>query len=220
MTEVAGPGNSRCSGGCSTARRDEEGRHQWGPPLRGRTPRTRWSPSFDAGSRSPLTVEPTHHLGKARTDLYAKPAMRVDVVNSVVINRAVTDVSQYAADPDNAPLWYENIKSVEWKTPRPVQMGSQIDFVAHFLGRRLAYTYEIVEFVPGRRLTMRTAGPPSTVETTYTWESENGATRMTLRNRGTPSGFSAWFAPVMSLMIGRANRKDLALLKRRLEENG
>src|SRR5688500_11835384 len=145
--------------------------------------------------------------------------MRVDVVNSVVINQPVAVVAQYAADPDNAPLWYETIKSVEWQTPRPVQVGSQIDFVAHFLGRRLAYTYEVVEFVPDRRLTMRTPGAPFPMETTYTWENENGATRMTLRNRGTPSGFSAWFAPLMSLMVGRANRKDLALLKRRLEEN-
>jgi hypothetical protein len=145
--------------------------------------------------------------------------MPVDVVNSMVINRSVADVSQYAADPDNAPLWYENIKSVEWKTPRPVQVGSQIDFVAQFLGRQLAYTYEVIEYVPGKRLTMRTPGPPFLMETTYTWENENGVTRMMLRNRGTPSGFSAWLAPLMSLMVGRANRKDLALLKRRLEGN-
>jgi uncharacterized membrane protein len=143
--------------------------------------------------------------------------MPVDVVNTVVINRPVADVSEYAADPDNAPLWYENIQSVEWKTPRPLQIGSQIDFVAHFLGRRLAYTYEVVNFDRGRSLTMRTAGAPFPMETTYTWAGDNGATRMTLRNRGTPSGFSAWLAPLMSFMVGRANRKDLALLKRRLE---
>jgi hypothetical protein len=144
--------------------------------------------------------------------------MHIDVVNSIVINRPVADVSQYAANPDNAPLWYVNIKSVEWKTPRPVQVGSQIAFVAQFLRRRLAYTYEVIEFVSGRHLTMRTPGPPFLMETTYTWEQVNGGTRMTLRNRGTPSGFSAWLAPLMSLMIGRANRKDLALLKRRLEQ--
>ena len=143
--------------------------------------------------------------------------MQVDVVNSIVIKRPVAVVSQYAANPDNAPLWYENIKSVEWKTPRPVRVGSQIAFVAHFLRRRLAYTYEVIEFVPGRRLTMRTPGPPFSMETTYTWENENGATSMTLRNRGTPTGFSAWLAPLMSFMVGRANRKDLASLKRRLE---
>lgn len=145
--------------------------------------------------------------------------MPVDVVNTVVINRSVADVSQYAADPDNAPQWDENIKSVEWITARPVQVGSRIDFVARFLGRRLAYTYEVVELVPGRRLTMRTPGPPFPMETTYTWETEHGATRMTLRNRGRPNGFSAWLAPLMSFMVGRANRKDLLLLKRRLEGN-
>ena len=144
--------------------------------------------------------------------------MPIDVANAVVIDRAILDVSRFAADPDNAPLWYENIQSVEWRTPRPAQLGSRIDFVARFLGRRLAYTYEIVELVPGRRLTMRTPGPPFPMETTYTWEEENGSTRMVLRNRGTPRGFTIWLAPLMSFMVGRANRKDLALLKRLLEQ--
>jgi hypothetical protein len=143
--------------------------------------------------------------------------MQIDVMNSIVINRSVADVSQYAAEPDNAPLWYKNIKSVERQTPRPAQVGSRVDFVARFLGRRLAYTYEFVESVPGRRLTMRTPGPPFTMETTYTWEDESGGTRMAIRNRGTLRGFSAWVAPLMSFMVGRANRKDLALLKRCLE---
>lgn len=127
-------------------------------------------------------------------------------------------MSRYAADPDNAPLWYVNIKSVEWVTPRPAQVGSRIAFVAHFLGRRLAYTYELVEFIPGARLVMRTSDGPFPMETTYAWASRaDGATRMTLRNRGTPSGFSGWVAPLMAIAMRRANRKDLALLKKRLE---
>lgn len=144
--------------------------------------------------------------------------MNVDVQNSIVIDRPVSDVSRYAADPDNAPLWYVNITSVEWLTPRPVQVGSRIAFVAHFLGRRLAYTYEIVEFIAGVRLVMRTSEGPFPMETTYTWESNaNGTTRMTLRNRGSPSGFPVWVAPLMAMAMRRANRKDLALLKQRLE---
>ena len=145
--------------------------------------------------------------------------MQVDVVNSTFIARSPADVAGYAAEPDNVPLWYENIKSVEWRTARPLRLGSQIDFVASFLGRRLAYTYDVVEFVPGRRLVMRSPGAPFPMETTYTWDPEAGGTRMTLRNRGEPSGFSAWLAPLMSFMIGRANRNDLALLKRRLESH-
>jgi uncharacterized membrane protein len=144
--------------------------------------------------------------------------MTVDVQSAIVINRPVSEVSRYAADPDNAPLWYVNIKSVEWVTPPPAQVGSRVAFVAHFLGRRLTYTYELIEFIPGERLVMRTSEGPFPMETTYTWEPNlDGTTRMTLRNRGTPFGFSVWVAPLMAMAMRRANRKDLALLKKQLE---
>jgi uncharacterized membrane protein len=135
-----------------------------------------------------------------------------------VINRPLADVAAYAADPTHAPDWYENIKSVEWKTKPPVAVGSRMAFVANFLGRRLAYTYEIVDLVPGQRLVMRTAEGPFPMETTYTWESVGVTkTRMTLRNRGEPSGFSKVGAPLMVAAMRRANKKDLAHLKTLLE---
>ncbi len=144
--------------------------------------------------------------------------MNVDVSSEIVIDRPVDVVSTYAANPDHVSAWYVNIKSVEWKTPRPVTVGSRVAFVAEFLNRRMAYTYEVVDFVPGRRLRMRTAEGPFPMETTYTWESaKNGGTRMTLVNRGTPSGFSRWVAPFMAFAMRRATGKDLALLKKILE---
>jgi hypothetical protein len=142
----------------------------------------------------------------------------VDVSTQILINRPRLEVAEYAANPDNAPNWYVNIKSIEWKTPPPLRVGARIAFVAHFLGRRLAYTYEIVESVPGDRLVMRTAEGPFPMETTYTWQTAaEGGTRMTLRNKGAPAGFSRLLAPFMAIAMRRANQKDLALLKRRLE---
>lgn len=144
--------------------------------------------------------------------------MAVDVLTEIEINRPRDQVAAYAGDPTNAPRWYVNIKAVEWKTPPPMGVGSKLGFVAHFLGRRLAYTYEVVDLVPGRRLVMRTAEGPFPMETTYTWEAvEEGRTRMTLRNRGEPSGFSKIAAPIMAAAMRRANRKDLAHLKSLLE---
>src|SRR4051812_22450994 len=96
---------------------------------------------------------------------------RVDVATETVINLPREVVAAYSADPENAPNWYVNIKSVEWETPPPMRIGSRIAFVARFLGRRLAYTYEIAEWSPGERLVMRTAQGPFPMETRYTWES-------------------------------------------------
>jgi uncharacterized membrane protein len=144
--------------------------------------------------------------------------MAVDVLTEIVIDRKRDEVAAYAADPNNAPEWYVNIESVEWKTAPPIGVGSRLAFVAHFLGRRLAYTYEIVELTPGERLVMRTAEGPFPMETTYTWEAAGErSTRMGLRNRGEPSGFSKLVAPFMAAAMRRANRKDLAQLKAILE---
>jgi uncharacterized membrane protein len=142
----------------------------------------------------------------------------VDIKTAITIDRPRDEVAGFASDPNNVTQWYKNIKSVEWETAPPVRAGSRIAFVAHFLGRRLAYTYEVRELDPARRFVMSTAQGPFPMETTYTWEdSPTGGTRMTLRNRGQPSGFSKLSAPLMAAAMRRANSNDLAALKKILE---
>jgi uncharacterized membrane protein len=142
----------------------------------------------------------------------------VDVITTIEIERPVDVVAAYAGDPSNAPEWYENIRTVEWETPPPLTVGSRLHFEAAFLGRTLNYTYEIRELVPGDRLVMSTAEGPFPMETTYRWESAGeGRTRMTLRNRGEPAGFSRAVAPLMGPAMRRANTKDLRRIKNVLE---
>lgn len=123
----------------------------------------------------------------------------------------------YASDPTNATEWYQNIKSVEWKSAPPLAVGSRVAFTAEFIGRRLTYTYEIEELVDGERLVMRTSEGPFPMETSYAWADVEGGTRMSLQNCGEPSGFSRLGGPILARAMRRANRKDLAQLKGILE---
>jgi hypothetical protein len=144
--------------------------------------------------------------------------MSVDVQTEIEIERPRAEVAAYAADPVNATAWYRNIERADWKSAQELAVGSRVAFVARFLRRRLAYTYEITDYAPGERLVMSTADGPFAMETTYTWaDTATGGTKMTLRNRGEPSGFATVAAPMMAAAIRRANRSDLARLKEILE---
>ena len=126
--------------------------------------------------------------------------MAVDVVTKIEIARPRAEVAAYAANPDNATEWYENIKRAERLSP------TRVAFEARFLGKSLRYTYEVVADVPGERYVMRN----DSMETTYEWSDTAGGTQMTLRNRGSAPRLTAPF-------VRRANRKDLARLKAILE---
>jgi uncharacterized membrane protein len=142
----------------------------------------------------------------------------VDVRTEIEIHRPRSDVADYASNPDNALAWYEHIKEVKWNKAKPLGVGSRIVFAAQFLGQRLDYVYEVKELEPGERFVMATAEGPFPMETTYAWEdTADGGTKMLLRNRGRPRGFSRVTSIFLARAMRKANSRDLERLKALLE---
>lgn len=144
--------------------------------------------------------------------------MAVDVRSVIDIDLPRSEVAAFAADPDNAPRWYSNIKAVTWRSARPLHVGSRMEFVAEFLGRRLVYTYEVEQMVPGERLVMATTEGPFPMRTTYAWtDAAAGGTAMELRNEGPARGLQVDRRTVDDDGDEAENRKDLRRLKEILE---
>lgn len=139
--------------------------------------------------------------------------MDQDVLSAIEIDRPRSEVADYVSNPENASAWYENIKKVEWKSPKPLSAGSEIAFEAEFMEQTLDYTYQVTEYVPGQSLVMSSTSAPFPMETSYRFsDTPAGGTKVELRN--------AAHDPDMASAIEIENRKDLARLKSILENGG
>jgi hypothetical protein len=142
----------------------------------------------------------------------------VDVEVHTTIDRPRREVAAYCCDPGNVTAWNANIHTVQWDSACEIAAGALLRFTSGFLGRRLAYTYEVAELIPEERLVMRSERGTFLMETTYLWEDdEQGGTWMTLRSRGEPTAFAGLSAPILATAVRRATASDLAQLKAILE---
>lgn len=144
--------------------------------------------------------------------------MSVDVVETIVIERPLTEVAGYAGDPSNVAHWCRRIDTAEWQTDPPTKLGSQINFAARVLGRKLVRRSTVTEFTPGEQVAIHTPDNMFPIDTTSTWRAVGGrVTHMTLRHHVEPQRFSRLTAPLVAIALRRTMRRDLNDLKRLLE---
>lgn len=143
--------------------------------------------------------------------------MSIDVTVETEIAAPREAVAAYAADPANDQVWIKAIREVRWVTEPPLVTGSRIARVAHFLGRRLEYIYEVTDHTPGERVAMRAVESPFPMTTTYEFTDAGEGTRMRIIVGGEGGGFFNLAKPLLEAMMRRNLRKDLANIKAELE---
>ena len=96
-------------------------------------------------------------------------------------------------------------------------VGSQVERVASFLGRRVEYVNEIVELTADR-LVMRSVRSPFPMRVTYGHrQAGDGATEVSVRVEGDAGRHYALLAPLLGVAVRRSITRDLRNLKQALE---
>jgi uncharacterized membrane protein len=143
--------------------------------------------------------------------------MAVDVSATGTIQRPRDKVAAYLRDPANDTEWIGGIRSARLLTPGPVAVGSQVERVATFLGRRVQYVNEITELTADR-LAMRSVRSPFPMRVTYGHRNAGGAaTEVSVRVEGDAGRFYGLVAPLLGLAVRRSITRDLRNLKQVLE---
>jgi hypothetical protein len=145
--------------------------------------------------------------------------MAVDVTATGTVARPHDQVAAYLRDPANDTEWIGGIRSARLLTSPPVTVGSQVERVASFLGRRIEYVNEITELTADR-LSMRSVRAPFPMRVTYGHrDAGDGTTEVSVRVEGDAGRFYALAAPLLGLAVRRSITRDLRNLKRILERS-
>jgi uncharacterized membrane protein len=143
--------------------------------------------------------------------------MAVDVTATETIDRPCDEVAAYLRDPANDTRWIGGIRSARLLSPGPVTIGSQVERVATFLGRRVQYVNEITELTADR-LAMRSVRSPFPMRVTYGHrDTGDSTTEVSVRVEGDALRFYALVGPLLGLAVRRSITRDLRNLKQLLE---
>ena len=146
--------------------------------------------------------------------------MDVDVSAEIVIDRTRDDVATYVENPENEPVWIGGIVQSKPLTDPPVGVGTRVQRVATFMGRRMRYTPEVVEHHPGALLVMSTDSPfPMTISYEFE-EASRGGTVARIRIQGGGAWYYKLAGPLLGLAVRRNITKDLRRLKALSESEG
>jgi len=145
----------------------------------------------------------------------------VDVTVEQRIAAPRDEVAGFAMDPSNDARWILALDSVRVLGDGPVDVGTRVERVAGFLGRRIEYVNEIDAYDPPNRLSMHSVKAPFPMTVVYEFD-EDGAngTLARIRAGGDARGFYKLGGPLLSLMVKGGIARDLRQLKKLMEADG
>jgi uncharacterized protein YndB with AHSA1/START domain len=136
--------------------------------------------------------------------------------NTVTIYRPPAEVFAYLARFENVPRWNDAIGETRKLSSGPVGVGSRY-VQTRTLPRRSTETFEVTEYEPDRKLSVRGKFGPFPGRLTYVLEPMGTGTKLTNAVDLEPSGLLSVVAPLATSRVKTAVAANLGTLKQILE---
>jgi carbon monoxide dehydrogenase subunit G len=136
---------------------------------------------------------------------------------SVVINRPVEEVFAFANDPNNDVQWQTGVLESKQTSEGPRGVGTTDSNVIQFLGRRIESTVEITEYEPNKMVRSKATSGPIPFDSTSTFESVEGGTKVTTEAEMDFGGVFKLAEPIVMRSAKRQFEGSMATLKDILE---
>ena len=146
--------------------------------------------------------------------------MPIDVRVETLIHRSRDEVTSYAMNPDNDAEGISGIVAAKMLTEPPMGTGTQVSRVAKFLGKRIEYVLEVVEYDPGSLMQMKSIKGPFPMEVSYQFQETGDGTLARIHVKGEASGFFKIAGPIMARSVKKSVSNDLKALKQIMESGG
>jgi polyketide cyclase/dehydrase/lipid transport protein len=141
----------------------------------------------------------------------------VSVESRVNINRSVSAVFGYLAQPTNWPQWLDGILEATAEGAGSLGEGSRVHLVIKFLGRRFETTAHATEYRQDDRIGMQVQSGPFPMAWMHRVEEANGGTLVTTSLDADPGRFFSPAGPLLRGLLQRHFDDDHATLKVLLE---
>jgi carbon monoxide dehydrogenase subunit G len=134
-----------------------------------------------------------------------------------LIDRPVSDVFAFVANPNNMSKWNSAVVSIEQITPGEIGVGTKFKTVGEAMGRRLEGEMQVQTYEPGSQCSFQLNAGPMQMNLTLSLKPVGTGTKLGLLVQGNPAGIFKLAEGVLSGQIKSLMAANLARLKSVLE---
>ncbi len=144
----------------------------------------------------------------------------IRIERNLIVRCPVEQVFDFISNLENEPKYEHAVLKIQKTSAGPVRLGTTYREVTRVLGRPIALTVQVEEYIPERRISFHGSAPDLLEIERWAMRPTMGGTRIECELDYEPRGMMKLTEPIESVIMNRNANLRLAQLKKLLESHG